>query len=148
MYRGNGNVRGVGSGLKRDFSRSQDVRGQIRDLESDVQQRNIPKRFQPFTCRRRVACTNFVNNKLREVKLESAPPPFPPFPSDLLMDGNDQVPARPGGQVAWNGSLQIKAGLHPQILSGSAFPPSCASSTKDDVETSIDQNLIDSRVVE
>jgi hypothetical protein len=88
MYRGNGNVRGVRSGLTWDFSSSQDAGGQFRDLGRDIQQREFPQPSLPCTRSGRVSCADFVDDELREEKLERVSTAFPPFPRDLLMAGN------------------------------------------------------------
>ena len=43
---------------------------------------------------------------------------FPPFPGDLLVARNHQIPAWSRGQIARNGRLQIQTRLHLLILAG------------------------------
>ena len=111
-----GDMRSVGGSFARDFTGGQNSRRQLRNLGRDVQQWQILDDLEPLTCCDGVSCAGFVNDKLRNVNLESVPSLFPPFPCDLLVARNDQIPARPRSQVARNGCLQVQAGLHPSIL--------------------------------
>jgi hypothetical protein len=49
--------------------------------------------------------------ELRNVELEGLTLFVPPLARDLLMSGDDQIPARARGQVTWNRGLQIERGF-------------------------------------
>ena len=85
MYGGDSDVRRVGSGFARNFAGGQNTGRYVRHLRRDVQQRKILEHLQPFSRRTGVSGTYFVNDKLRDEKLESVPSRFPPFPGDLLV---------------------------------------------------------------
>jgi hypothetical protein len=60
----------------------------------------------------------FIDDELRDEKLESALSCLPPISGDLLMGRNDQIAARPRGQVARNSGLQVQERLHSSMLAG------------------------------
>src|ERR1019366_2038298 len=98
-----GNVRSIGSCLARDYAGTENTGREFRNLRGDIQQWKILQHLQSLACCDRVSRTYFVNDKLRDVKLESTPTLLPPFPGERLVARNDQIPARPRGQVARNG---------------------------------------------
>jgi hypothetical protein len=116
--RTHGDVRRVSGRLARNPAGGQNTGRYLRNLWRNVQQRKTLERTHPFPRRHGVSGACFVNHKLRNVKLESAPPLFPPFPGDLLVAGDYQIPAWPRGQVARNSRLQVQSRLHLLILTG------------------------------
>jgi hypothetical protein len=66
--------------------------------------------LQPLACDDGVSCVCLVNDELRDVNVESVPSLFPPFPCDLLVARNYQIPARPRRQAARNRCLQNTGG--------------------------------------
>jgi hypothetical protein len=95
MHRRDSDMCSVRRGLARDFAGIHDTGCQFRHFVRDVQKGKTRQSVQPFTCRGWVTRACFVNGELREVELKINPPPFPPFPRNLLMAGNDQIAARP-----------------------------------------------------
>ena len=86
-------------------------------LGRDVEYREAFEYPQPFRRCAGVSGTCFVDDKLRDANLERVPSFLPPFPRDLLVAGNDQIPARPRSQIARNGCFEIQSLLHHSIAS-------------------------------
>ena len=114
----NRDIRSVSGRLAWDLAGGQNAGSQLRDLRRDIQQREGLQYLQTLARRYWVSGTSFVEDKLRDVDLEITPTLLPPVPSNLLVAGNDQVPARPRRQVARYSRFQLQTRLHPSILAG------------------------------
>jgi hypothetical protein len=56
-----------------------------------------------------ISGTGFINRELGNAQIECGTSSPPPFPGDLLVSGNDQVPARPRSQIAGNRRFDVNA---------------------------------------
>jgi hypothetical protein len=112
MHGREGNVCGVRRGFSGEYAGGQNAGCEKPRLCRDVEYREALHHAQPFPRSARVPGTGFVDDKLRDAPLERAASFLPPFPCDLLVAGNDQIPARPRSQIARNGCFQIQSLLH------------------------------------
>lgn len=102
------------------------------DFRRNIQKRKAPEQFQSSSRGIRVSGARLIENKLRNKNPITVSVLVPPFPRDLLVAGNDQVPGRPGCKVTGNSGLQIQARFHDSILARAdsvALRPSRVSTT-------------------
>ena len=107
MHSGNSDMRSIGRGFARKDAGSQDRRREMPDFGCDIEQGKVPDRQHSLSRGGRVSRAGLINDQLRYVNLEPVPSPLPPIFGDLLVAGNDQIPARPGGQIARYGRFHV-----------------------------------------
>ena len=112
MHGRDGYVCGVGRGFPGQYAGSQNPRREEPDFGRDVEHRKVLDYLHPFPRCARVSGACFIDDKLRDVDLERVPALLPPLLRNLLVAGNDQIPAGPRGQIARNGCFQVKCLLH------------------------------------
>ena len=112
MHCRDGYVCGVGRGFPGEYAGSQNPGREEPDFGRDVEHREVPDYLHPFARCTRVSGTCFIDDKLRNVDLERVPALLPPLLRNLLVAGNDQIPAGPRGQIARNGCFQVQCLLH------------------------------------
>ena len=116
VNRSKGDVRRVGRGLRREGQRRHQRPRQCGHVVSDVELRQVVQRRQSLTRGCGISCRRFVQHQLRDEHLEVRPAALPPFAGDLLMARTNQIPTRPGREVAGHGRFEIEARFQQRIL--------------------------------
>ena len=108
----NRNMRGIGESLLRQSQRFLQSTRQINDLVGQVQKRQALQSGHALASGFGIARRGLIQNELLDVDVESRAAFLPPLSSDLLMTRANQVPARPGGKIAWDGRFQVERRVH------------------------------------
>ena len=112
MHSRNSDMRCVGRGFPGEDAGCQDRRREMPDFGRDIEHGKVPDDQHPFPRCVRVSGAGLINDQLRNVNLERAPSLLPPLLGDLLVAGNDQIPAGPRGEIARNGRFHVETLLH------------------------------------
>ena len=118
MHGRNGYVCGIGRGFRGEYAGIQNAGCEEPNFGRDVEHWEVLDYPHPFQRSAGVACTGFIDDKLRDANLEPVLSLLPPFLSDLLVASNNQIPAGPRGQIARNGCFQVQS-----LLRQDSMPP-------------------------
>ena len=111
MNSGQGNMRGIQGGLRRDQPGSEDLTGKLSGGLRFSQQRNTRKQIQACCRRMCIASLRFCEHEPGNKEFIILPAYFPPFLRGFLIGGKPQVPAAAGDQIAWDGGSTYIRGL-------------------------------------
>ena len=112
MHSRNRDMSRIGDGFPGEDAGSQNRRREMPRFRCDIEHGEVPDDQYPFSRCVRVSGTGLINDQLRNVNLERAPSLLPPILGDLLVAGNDQIPAGPRGEIARYGRFHVESLLH------------------------------------
>ena len=112
MHSRKGDMCCVGHGFPGEDAGSQDCGRKVLDFGRDIEQGEVLNDQHPLPRCVRVSASGLIKNQLRNVYLEGVPSPLPPFLGDLLMAGNNQIPAGPRSEIARNSCFHVKSLFH------------------------------------
>jgi len=107
-----GNVQAIRLGLLWQRPAPDQRLGQGDGVTCYPQQSDTRQLSQALICGFGVAGSRLIENQLRCEKVEPGAAPLPPFPSYLLMGGDEQVSAGLGYEIADNGSFNVYLRFH------------------------------------
>src|SRR5438477_12190164 len=99
---------------------------QAEDGIRDIEQWQRSQNCQPFFRRLCITGAGLVQNELGDAKLKLFSPCSPPFLGQLLMAGNDEVPARPCREVTGYRCFEVNTLRHGARYSMTRLPPAVA----------------------
>ena len=121
------NVQRIVTRLRRHCMARHQRNGKPFDLRRRrVHQRKVRQRNQAVTRGICIAQRGFVEHELLDHRLISRQAADPPFRSERLMRGYDQIPVRPGSQIANNTGFDVNLRPHLRMVAGSRVGRNCS----------------------